>query len=496
MSYALNPKTSRWVAAAALMALSTTATAGHDDNDAEDDAPRKGLHHQPFGHHPPLPMPFIQLQTWATAWDQDEDPQADPGGYGDPEHDPGFSIPRTRLGFAGNWGFVQYGLTVGTTRPYDAVSPAANPFDLIDAWGGVKFSHSLGSVEAAIGSHKIPFSREGLMSSSDLVFQERAVSTNWLSPLRDAGASASASIKWFTLSAGIYNGNGDILGDNDPGLLSVGRLELNIGGDAYTTQANDNALGIGFSVLNNDQLSTSTLAVNVDLLARVKGFTLIAEGNRTVIAPKDDTTLRAPEVPAQTTRLGGFIQVGYHFQLPTLGAIEPAVRFGVLDDASHLTNNGDVGVIHSGLSWREPLPMIDVGAVYIHRLELAGRPIDNDTFRIFVQVKYPPKKAFEAWHSDLKHGDAPPAPVASDQVRTPDTVDAAPEMAKEAPPIVEEAPAAETPVVVERPPTLEETSAPETAAQMAPTEPEAPAAEAPAAEEAESPPEATPESGE
>ena len=65
----------------------------------------------------PWVVPYVQLQTWFTAFDQDRDPQADPGGYGDPELDVGFSVPRARIGVRGGWRFAEFNLGIGHSTP-------------------------------------------------------------------------------------------------------------------------------------------------------------------------------------------------------------------------------------------------------------------------------------------------------------------------------------------------------------------------------------------
>jgi hypothetical protein len=339
----------------------------------------------------PTPTPFIQLQTWFTAYDMDEDPQADPGGYGDPEHDIGFSMPRARLGLYGSWGFVDYSLTLGTSRPYDAVSPDVPVVDLIDAYATANIPNILGKFQGTVGLTRVPFSREMMMSSAQLVFQERAVSTNWLAPNRDIGITGVQQIqKYVTVSAGVYNGNGNRLGDDDPGVMVAGRAEVHMG-DSYRTNRADSAAGLGLSVIYNDRLATDTLGLNADLLARFRGLSLQVEANRTQITPGDDSTILAPEVPAQTIRWGGFAQLAYFVKTP-VGGIEPAVRFAIFDDATHLDDNGDVGALHAGVTWREPLPTIDIGVGYIWRTEFSGRTIANDTVRMWFQFKYPPRR--------------------------------------------------------------------------------------------------------
>ena len=335
--------------------------------------------------------PNVQLQTWFTAFDQDEDPQADPGGYGDPEHDVGFSLPRARLGFRGGFKVVDFAVRVGSSRPYDAVSPDPAPIDLVDGWARLNFETKGGTTRITLGQHAIPFSREQMMSSNDLVFQERAVSTNYLSPLRDLGLTVRHDWRWIGAAVGVYNGGGNLFGDVDPGLQIAARVEGHVGGDTYRTNSTYNAFGLGASYIYNRTFADTTQRVGVDLLGRIVGLTLQAEGTMNFIDPNDDAIIVSPTIPEVTKRMGGFAQLSYYAVLP-LGDLEPAVRFSYLDDATHLQDNGDVAILHGGVSWREPVPFLDVGMGYIHRMELQGQASNNDSLRVWAGIRYPSRK--------------------------------------------------------------------------------------------------------
>lgn len=344
----------------------------------------------------PSPVPWVvpnaQIQTWFTAFDQDEDAQADPGGYGDPEHDVGFNIPRVRFGVAGGWKLVDFAVRFGTTRPYDGVEvPPSTSVLLVDAWSRVSIRSKGGLTRFIVGQAPIAYSRESMMSSNDIVFQERAVSTNWLAPVRDIGASASHTYKWVTVNVGVFNGGGNLFGDVDPGVMFVSRLDVAAGGDAFRSNDSRDTIGFGAGYLHNKTFSTAENRVNVDFLGRIKGVTLFVEGGISFINPDDDPTILPPGVPEVTRRLGGLVQLSY-FREVGVGAIEPAVRFSYYDDATHLKDNGDVGILHAGLNWREPVPFLDVGALYIHRIELQGRQTDNDSVRLFVGLRYPSRQ--------------------------------------------------------------------------------------------------------
>ncbi|MGC6492386.1 MAG: porin [Myxococcota bacterium] len=339
----------------------------------------------------PWVSPTLQLQSWFTAWDQDENPQADAGGYGDPEHDTGFTIPRARIGLGGAYKMVSFRLLAGTSRAVDALQDDPAPFELVAGWVRTTFDTGSGSVILTLGSHQAPFSREMQISSNDLIFQERSVSTNWLAINRDLGFSARYAYKWFSLAGGVYNGGGNLWGDDDPGLRVAARADVHIGGDTYRTNASDSAFGFGAAYMFDKRFTTTTQRVGVDMLARYKGLTLLAEATLNRLDPDDTPVILPPDVPEVTQRLGGFAQVSYYRELP-LGAIEPAVRFSYLDDATHLQDNGDVGILHGGVSWREPIPFVDIGAGYIHRMEFQGAAVDNDSVRAWVGFQYPSRK--------------------------------------------------------------------------------------------------------
>jgi hypothetical protein len=402
----------------------------------------------------PWAMPNLQIQTWATLWDQDEDPVADAGGYGDPEADAGFTLRRARLGLAGGWRGVDYNLRFGTSVPYDAMSPAAPPVDIIDAWARFSVKSAGGTTRFSLGQQRVPFSREQQMSTNDLVFQETSVSTAWLTPNRDLGVMVTHDVRGFGVSAGLYNGNGDYAGNADNGMMAAARVEYALGGDTYRTNASEDAFGIGAGYFYNHTVATDIHAGGIDVLGRIKGLTIQGEFALNLLQPDEAPTVLAPDVPENTLRMGAMAQISYYRDVG-LGAIEPAVRFSWLDTATHLEDNGDVGNLQAGMSWREPIPFVDLGAAYVHRMELGGRDALNDTVRVWAGFRYPSRKfkpvdlveAFRALGDrQQKHrerDDATPAPDAAPATAAPDAGPATPEATPPAPPAP--APAEPTP---------------------------------------------------
>lgn len=332
-------------------------------------------------------QPTARVQVWATAYDMDEDPQADPAGYGDPEADIGFSIRRARIGLTGNMGGTFWRVSMGTGAPYDGLSAEEPLIQIVDAYGGYGFGEQFDTTIAA-GIVPVPFARETLMSSLDLTFQERGVGTIWTSPIRDVGVLFDTTQGIFRGRAGVYNGNGNFLGDDNDGVMAAARVELSQG-DTYRTYSpsGDAAYGVAVSALYNDDIATNTLGLNADALGRVGPITASVGITRNATSPKDDLVV-APGVVSDTTAVGFTGQLSAAFPLLD-GGLEVAARYSSLDDATQLKDNGDVSIVHVGANFHDIAPGIDLGAGYIMRLERQGRSVNNNTIRIWTQFRFP-----------------------------------------------------------------------------------------------------------
>jgi hypothetical protein len=338
-----------------------------------------------------------QLQVWTTVTDEDATAVADAGGYGDPEADPGFSIPRGRIGFAGTlphtgslW--ASYGLAVGVGTPYDALTTADADVQLVDAFGRLSLDAGFGTTVLTLGQHKVAFGREQLMSSLHLVFQERAVIGEWLSPGRGTGVTLGQGIDigdsgQAAVRLGVFNGNQSFLGDTDPGMLLSARGEIALG-DTYRTWSHDleNALGVGGNFMSDAALATSETAIGADLLGRFKWITFLGEFSTSTLTPTA-TDVAAPTVAATTIRSGIAAQLSAYFPVSDTGGLEVAGRLGTFDDASQFDDYGDVSILHAGMTWRDAVPAVDLGAGYILRNETQGAAVPNNTIRIWTQFR-------------------------------------------------------------------------------------------------------------
>lgn len=333
----------------------------------------------------PAPKPTALIQVWATAYDMDQEAQADPATYGDPEDDFGFKIRRARVGLEGASDVLRYGVEVGVSAPYDALAEPDEDVQIVDAFVGWA---PVSGLWLQGGVMKPPISREQLMSSSSLPLAERAVSSEWMVPGREVGAM----VDWGTgedtrvrVRAGAFNGNGGIFGDDNTGKLVAGRAEFATGpARTYRTWGpnRDFTLGVGADFYYDADVSTTTLGAGGDLMLRVAGFHLLAEGRFARLQPTN-SDLDQPGVFSEVSRLGGLAQVGYG-----IGPFEPVVRFSMFDDDTASDDAGDMLELTAGLTGHLLDDLARVGGGYVLRLETGGTSIPNDTVRLWLSLRY------------------------------------------------------------------------------------------------------------
>ncbi len=330
--------------------------------------------------------PYLRAQVWSTVYDQDEDTQADPAGYGDPEDDMGFKLRRLRFGFRGDYDDFLFEATLGMSAPYDGVVVPDGDLGIVDVWGGWRPADP---VTLTAGVQRVPFTRDNMMSTGRMTFQEAAVGTFHIAPGRDVGALVDYKNSGLRVQAGAFNGNGDLLGDDDPGLMYAARAEYMMGGEhvekaVYRTygEVSDFTLGVGGAAYYDTSLATTTLAYGGDLLIRVSGLAVLVEGSMANLSPTD-STVDAPGVLSDTSRLGLMAQVGY-----SVGIWEPAVRYERFDDDMDTTDYGDVQIATVGFTAHLADDHIQAGGGYVLRLEDPSLAISNDTARLWFQFRY------------------------------------------------------------------------------------------------------------
>lgn len=336
-----------------------------------------------------IPTPELGgfVQVWVTAMDQDVDPLTDPASYGDPEDDPGFKVRRARMAMTGRNDTMRYAVDFGYSAPFDAVvREDQGPFvEVVDASAGYRPVKGLW-IDG--GVMKVPIGREFIMSSSRLPFVDRSLVSEWMVPGRDVGLLLDGSLGdpgelMGRLRTGVFNGNGSLAGDEDPGKLYAVRLEGKVGpGAVYRTwgQVDGFTLGVAGDFFYNDDLGTDELGYGGDILMRVAGLSVLLQGHLSTITPDDDT-LVLPGVLADTPRTGAVAMVGY-----SVWQVEPAVRLSYFDDNGNIDDNGDVAEVMGGVTWHAEEDAIRAGGGYISRLELGGRSFANDSVRVWLQI--------------------------------------------------------------------------------------------------------------
>jgi hypothetical protein len=355
--------------AACISALNVSLCAQADDTTPVDELSATGM-----------------VQIFGTAWDQDESGQADPAGFGDPEADPGVGIQRARIGLVGKRGPVDGLVEFGMAAPLDAPSPDFG-FGVIEANVAGNFAIGANSLRVSAGLQKVPFSRDLLISIRDQMFLERTVAGQWMSPVRDVGAIADFQTAFgLRARAAVFNGSNSIYGDDNAGKSLVGRLEY-AKGDTYRSWSpkGESAFGIAVAALRDGGLATNTTSFNADLLVRVAGVNLTLEATQASEEPLADAPAQ-PSVLDPTVSRGLSGQVSYFIPVGKKNSgIEPGIRFSSYDPATWAEDNGDVAIINAGAMWRQAVPGVDLGVGYIHRVEVHGRTIPNDTARMWVQ---------------------------------------------------------------------------------------------------------------
>lgn len=328
-----------------------------------------------------VPDPIVQLQLWGTVYDQDADPQADAATIGDPEDDAGLKIKRVRLGFQDKNNELSYRVTTGFTAPYDGLEQDEADFQVVDAVMGYRFNKN---VAMQAGKTQVPFSRDLLMSSSDLTFEERGFGAEYIAPDRSLGAALIGMGNGFRAQAGVYNSGGTVFGDDNNGKTFAGRVEYDVGKrDTYAFHGGSErgfTLGVGGGSFYTMDVATDTVAVGGDALLRHRGLALLLDGSWAKITPTH-SEIAVPGVLSPTSRMAITTQISY-----SVKAWELSARFTGLEDDS-LGRYGQVlgGLVYHALPDQRDLARLRVGGGYIHRIEPEGLP--NNSVRVWTQVR-------------------------------------------------------------------------------------------------------------
>lgn len=371
-------------------------------NGGERPGPPGGKAEQSERRQSPL-HPVADLQIWGTVYDMDEDVQADSTGYGDPEDDAGFKLKRGRLGLVYDDHKLSAELVAGISAPYDGLDTRNGSFTMYEANVGYHEA-GFGVVGGLTG---VPFSRDSMISSTQLTFQERGIAAEHIAPDRDLGVLGSFDKAGFGVKLGVFNSGGTLFGDDNAGKTMVGRVEYTHGKrDVYSMwspkgEAKGFGLGVGGGAFLTNDVATQTLAAGGDVMLRAGGLSVLADATFSVVKPTD-STIDVPGVYSETNRTGVTGQLSYGIK-----DFEPAVRASYYSDDSL----GSWTQIFGGLVWHgSAMGMADVvrlGAGYELRLE-SGTSIPNDTARLWAQFSLPSRAGKSGPPEAGQHGKGGP----------------------------------------------------------------------------------------
>jgi len=130
------------------------------------------------------------------------------------------TLNRARLGADGS---VKPNLAYRVLVEFEAVSGTSGTVSLRDAY--LRWTRNW--LSATGGQFKTPFSREYLTSITQIETADRSVAVDSLAPKRDVGVMAEATKPYGSLSAGVFNGEGqNVVVNRDSTVMLVGRAVL------------------------------------------------------------------------------------------------------------------------------------------------------------------------------------------------------------------------------------------------------------------------------
>ena len=178
----------------------------------------------------------------------------------------GFIIYDIRLGLTGKVGFVfDYNLAMEYDRDEEE-------FDILDAT--LSFPLGRSSTHIDIGAFRSPISREATIDKAALLYVERSQAALALAPGRQVGLQirGEGMDSRLTWAAGLFNGNGLRLENDDDSFLAAGRVAFNSVGEVEFFE--DFVVEAGASFATTQDGSQTVLPVGV-ALARYEGDRLI-----------------------------------------------------------------------------------------------------------------------------------------------------------------------------------------------------------------------------
>ncbi len=257
----------------------------------------------------------------------------------------GFEIWDARANVGGSIGLVFNYWIEGAfeTQSFDTgtYGEEKNGFALLDAKLTLPIIPEL---EVSIGQFKTPFSREFILYKSDIQFVERSQAVLALAPGRQLGlqlaGSALGSRLWY--GAGMFNGNGRTLSNDNNAFMWMGRVQFNTIGDiefyedlviqvgANVAFSSDSAVDVGLAgdlgppPIDADAYEGDRLLWGFDAELSYRGFFVNGEYIEGRFSPSRlQGGVVLPTEPETAVAKGYYIEGGYSLW----GAIEAVLRY-------------------------------------------------------------------------------------------------------------------------------------------------------------------------
>jgi len=257
----------------------------------------------------------------------------------------GFEIWDARVNVGGSIGLVFDYWVEGAfeTQSFDTgtFGEDKNGFTLLDARLTIPIIPELG---VSVGQFKTPFSREFTLYKSDIQFVERSQVVLALAPGRQVGlqlaGSALATRLWY--GAGMFNGNGRTLSNDNNNFMWMGRVQFNTVGEiefyedlviqvgANVAFSKDSAVEVGLAgdlgppPIDADAYEGDRLLWGFDAELSYRGFFINGEYIQGRFSPSQlQDGVLLPIEPETTVAKGYYIEGGYSLW----GAIEGVIRY-------------------------------------------------------------------------------------------------------------------------------------------------------------------------
>jgi hypothetical protein len=256
-------------------------------------------------------------------------------GPGDLGQQDGFRVFDARLRADGKIGIVfNYDVQAAFDRSQDRVR-------LLDARLRLPIRPELA---ISLGQFKAPFGGEELQSKGDITFLERSQVTNVLAPGRQVGAEASGSFleDRLTYQAGLFNGNGRSLQNDNASFLYAAHVQFNSVGPVQFYEDLMVQVGASFAFSRDSAVDLTNGGAyvgrplglrpftgdrtlwSVDLKSSYRGFFLRGEYMRGKLDPPGEPVCVTAPCPTDAVDVdGGYVEGGYSY----IGAIEGVLRF-------------------------------------------------------------------------------------------------------------------------------------------------------------------------